>query len=470
MSALWFIAFSLIWTGLLAGGAQFLSREPVPARFAHTIWRGAAFLSFLPWIIVGLYMLIPTPMATPIPDLPYIGGAAVALSTNAAVQAASDADAVPIIGTILLVLLVCGWLVRVGLNALCQARLQKIKQSATPHPDVSTKTWATKLGLAKPPATARIPRGSPFLAGIRKRTIYLPEAISDQEEADIILAHECTHIARGDLLTRPFERLVGDVFWFSPFAWMMRRQLDYWREAACDEQTAALTGDNFAYARALAKTARVTRPHPTHTLPVAAFILPRHETLKKRLTQLLQRDARKPRQRLAIFALAAGLVLAPLSLAQAASAVSTNVFTHMIFKDAHTLIGAPFGDVYSEDMQDKWWHNGLDIKAKKNTPVYSPAHAKVLFAGKKEGFGYTVDILLEDGRKMRFASLAKTLVKKGEKIEAGTKIGKVGATARNATGPHLHLEVYKDGEPVDPATVKGLVIYAGCCEPERWKS
>ena len=47
MSALWFIAFSLIWTGLLAGGAHYLSREPVPARFAHTIWRGAAILSLL---------------------------------------------------------------------------------------------------------------------------------------------------------------------------------------------------------------------------------------------------------------------------------------------------------------------------------------------------------------------------------------------------------------------------------------
>ena len=72
MSALWFIAFSLIWTGLLAGGAHYLSREPVPARFAHTIWRGAAILAFLPWMIAGIYALIPAPMATPIPDLPYM--------------------------------------------------------------------------------------------------------------------------------------------------------------------------------------------------------------------------------------------------------------------------------------------------------------------------------------------------------------------------------------------------------------
>lgn len=462
MTALWFIAFSLIWTGILAGGAHYLSREPVPARFAHTIWRGAAILAFLPWVITGIYALIPDPMATPIPDLPYIGGAAEALSANGALQAATDSNAAPIIGMILLAVLVGGWLARLGMNTLCQMRLQNIKKLATPHDQVRSDTWAQKLGLKSAPATASIPQGSPFLAGIRERTIYLPAAISDQRDADIILAHECTHISRGDLITRPFERLVADVFWFSPFAWVMRRQLDYWREAACDEQTAALTGDNFAYARALANTARVTRPHPIQTLPVAAFILPRHETLKKRLTQLLERDARKPRQRLAGLALLAGLLLAPLSLAQATSVVSGNVFTHAVFVDSYAKVSQPFGKIYYED--ESWWHSGVDIKAKEHTPIHSPTDGKVIWAGKKDEYGYTVDLWLEDGRKMRFSQMSKILVEQDQKIKAGTLIGKVGQSGRGATGPHLHLEVYKDGEHQDPLKVKGLVLYEGCCE------
>ena len=227
----------------------------------------------------------------------------------------------------------------------------------------------------------------------------------------------------------------------------MRRQLDYWREAACDEQTAALTGDNFAYARALANTARVTRPHPTQALPVAAFILPRHETLKKRLTQLLERDARKPRGRLAGLALLAGLLLAPLSLAQATSVVSGNVFTHAIFVDAYAKVNQPFGKIYSTYDDKSWWHSGVDIKAKEHTPIHSPTDAKVIWAGKKDEYGYTVDLWLEDGRKMRFASqMSKILVEEGQKIKAGTLLGKVGQSGGTATGPHLHLEVYKDGE------------------------
>ena len=464
MSALWFLAFSLIWTGLLAGGAHYLSREPVPARFAHTIWRGAAFLAFLPWLIAGVYAVLPAPMATPIPDLPYIGGAAEALSANAAMVAASEANAMPIVGIVLAGILIAGWLVRLIFNGLCQMRLQNIKKSATPNTDVSAVHWARQLGLSQTPDTASIPQGSPFLAGIRRRTIYLPEAITDQRDADIILAHECTHISRGDLITRPFERMVADVFWFSPFAWMMRRQIDYWREAASDEQTAALTGDNFAYARALAKTARVTRPHAAQPLPVAAFILPRQETLKKRLTQLLERDARRPRQRLAIVALAAGLVLAPLSLAQATSVVGGNIFTHAVIVDAYTKVSAPFGNVQNEWEDKAWWHSGIDIAAKKDTPIHSPADAKVIMAKKKEDYGYTVDLLLEDGRKMRFAQMSKILVEHGQKIKAGTMIGKVGKSGKSATGPHLHLEVFKDGDHIDPASVKGLVIYEGCCD------
>ena len=458
MSALWFIAFSLIWTGLLAGGAAYLSREPVPARFAHSIWRGAAMLAILPWIIAGVYALIPTPMATPIPDLPYIGGAAEALSSNAAVQAATESNTGSLIGAVLLGILVIGWGTRLGMNALCQLRLQSIKKLAKKNDAISAHKWAAKLGLSSTPTTASIPNGSPFLAGMSQRTIYLPEAITDQADADIILAHECTHISRGDLITRPFERLVADIFWFSPFAWMMRRQLDYWREAACDEQTAALTGDNVAYARALANTARVTRPHPTQALPVAAFILPRHETLKKRLTQLLERDARKPRQRTAILALVAGLIMAPLSLAQVNSETSSSVFTHPVLASS-SKITAPFGEVYYEWEGRTKFHQGVDLGAKIQTPVHAPADAKVLWAGKKEGYGYTVDILIEDGRKMRFSSLHKYKVKKGQKLKAGDIIGLVGKSAPNSTGPHLHFEVYKDGEHVDPSKVKGLKLY-----------
>ena len=463
MSALWFIGFSLIWTAVLAGGAHVLSRDPVPARFAHNIWRGAAALAMLPWMIAAIYAVLPDPYVTPIPDMPYIGSAVEALSNTAPVKAASQAATPEALGMFLWAVLIAGWAVRLGLNVLCQIRLQKIKRSATPASNLSAAVWATRLGLKTPPSISLISDGSPFLAGIKQRIIYIPEAVADPVNANVISAHECTHLARGDLITRPFERFVADLLWFSPFAWGMRRQLDYWREAACDEQTAALTGDSVAYARALATTARLTRPAPRLDLPVAAFILPRNETLKKRLTQLLEDDSKKPRRRLAIAALVAGLILAPMSLAQSASLSQSSIFSHAVILEADARISSTYGKHVYPDKE--WWHSGVDIKAPKYTHVHAPADAQVLLAKHKEEYGNTVDLLLEDGRKMRFSQLSYIRVEKGEKIKAGHIIGKVGASG-SATGPHLHLEVYDDGEHQDPEQVDGLEICKGKAKPE----
>jgi len=458
MSALWFITFSLIWTALLAGGAHMLTRDPVPAKFAHNLWRGAAALTVLPWIFMAAHLLLPAMFATPIPDMPYIGDAVEAFSNTGAVKAAAQSSESPLLAIVLWSALLAGWVVRSAFNGLCQIRLQSIKRAAKPAPGLSAEAWSKRLNLRRAPDIALISSGSPFLAGIKRRVIYLPETVSDPMNANIICAHECTHIARGDLISRPIERFVADLFWFSPFAWIMRRQLDYWREAACDERTAALTGDSVAYARVLASTARLTRPLPRLDLPVAAFILPRNETLKKRLTQLLNSDTQKPRRRLATIALIAGLILAPMSLAQTVSLAGQNVFSHAIIVDPDAKIMARYGN--HVETEKEWWHSGTDIKAPEYTHVYAPAKAKVLMAKHKEDYGNTVDILLEDGRKMRFSQMSYLKVEKGDWLQPGDLIGKVGATG-DAQKPHLHLEVYSDGKHVDPETVRGLELFKG---------
>ncbi len=460
MSALWFIGFSLIWTALLAGGAHVLTRDPVPARFAHNLWRGAAALAALPWLIAGISAVLPTPLSAPIPDLPYLGTAAETLSNAPALQAATEAASSRAFGLFLWIALIAGWLLRLGLNILSQVRLQNIKRTAIPAPQLSAAPWARRLGLPLTPAVNLIPHGSPFLAGIRQRTIYLPEAVADQANANAIFAHECTHLARGDLMTRPLERLVADLFWFSPFAWIMRRQLDYWREAACDEQTAGLTGDSVAYARALATTARLTRPAPRLDLPVAAFILPHRETLKKRLTQLLEHDNQKPPRRLAMIALLGGLILAPMSLAQGVALTDKSLFSHAVIIHTEARVTAAYGDHFYPEQNKRYWHSGVDIKAPEHTHIYAPADARVLMARYKPEYGKTVDLLLEDGRKMRFSQMSRMLVEKGDRIEAGEIIGKVGMSGK-AIGSHLHLEVYQDGEHQDPEAVKGLTLLEG---------
>ena len=57
-----------------------------------------------------------------------------------------------------------------------------------------------------------------------------------------------------------------------------------------------------------------------------------------------------------------------------------------------------------------------------------------------------------DGYQTLYAHMSKSLVKKGDKVSQGSKIGLVGSTGYS-TGPHLHLTIYKNYKPVDPLTV-----------------
>ena len=94
-------------------------------------------------------------------------------------------------------------------------------------------------------------------------------------------------------------------------------------------------------------------------------------------------------------------------------------------------------------------HRGIDIAARKGTSVYPVGKGKVVFSGRKSGFGNMVEI--EHSRTVisRYSHLEKSLVKKGQIVKTTDVIGHVGSTGRS-TGPHLHLEIAFNGETANP--------------------
>lgn len=97
----------------------------------------------------------------------------------------------------------------------------------------------------------------------------------------------------------------------------------------------------------------------------------------------------------------------------------------------------------------KEFHQGLDISARKGTPVIAPADGYVSLVAKSNSFGNYIEINHGYGYKTRYGHLSEKLVKKGQAVKRGEKIGLVGSTGRS-TGPHLHYEVHKKGLPVNP--------------------
>lgn len=100
-------------------------------------------------------------------------------------------------------------------------------------------------------------------------------------------------------------------------------------------------------------------------------------------------------------------------------------------------------------------HRGTDYAAPTGTPIKSTGDGKVIFAGRKGGFGNCVIIQHGSRYQTLYAHLSKfnRNARKGRRIKQGQVIGYVGSTGL-ATGPHLHFEFRVDGVHRDSLRVK----------------
>lgn len=96
------------------------------------------------------------------------------------------------------------------------------------------------------------------------------------------------------------------------------------------------------------------------------------------------------------------------------------------------------------------FHNGMDFSAKSGTPIYATGDGIVKKAdGTVSGFGNHIEINHGYGYMTLYAHLSKYKVRAGQKVKRGDIIGYVGSTGRSEA-PHLHYEVHKNGEVVNP--------------------
>ena len=112
-------------------------------------------------------------------------------------------------------------------------------------------------------------------------------------------------------------------------------------------------------------------------------------------------------------------------------------------------ISSNFGARKSPFTDQKEFHNGLDISARKGTPILATADGVVIRSAKEAGFGNVVEISHGYGFKTLYAHNDKNLVKVNQKVKRGDTIALVGNTGRS-TGNHLHYEVYFNNIRVNP--------------------
>ena len=96
------------------------------------------------------------------------------------------------------------------------------------------------------------------------------------------------------------------------------------------------------------------------------------------------------------------------------------------------------------------FHDGLDISARKGTPIRAAASGRVIYSDKKmKGYGKLIIIKHNGPYSTVYAHNSVNYVKRNDFVRKGEIIGRVGDTGR-ATGPHLHFEVRKQRKAVNP--------------------
>lgn len=94
-------------------------------------------------------------------------------------------------------------------------------------------------------------------------------------------------------------------------------------------------------------------------------------------------------------------------------------------------------------------HKGVDFAARTGSEIKAVAAGVVTWSGRRGGYGWTVEVSHADGYTTLYAHNSRNLVEVGDLVQRGQVIALVGSTGRS-TGSHLHFEVKKNGQQVNP--------------------
>jgi len=126
---------------------------------------------------------------------------------------------------------------------------------------------------------------------------------------------------------------------------------------------------------------------------------------------------------------------------------------------------SPFGERFHPILGYVRFHKGVDLAASEGTPIVAAAEGRILSAGWAGGYGRSVVISHAGGIETRYGHMSRIAAYAGEMVSRGQVIGYVGSTGLS-TGPHLHFEVTRNGQPVNPMTAK-LIAGPGHLEGEK---
>ena len=136
---------------------------------------------------------------------------------------------------------------------------------------------------------------------------------------------------------------------------------------------------------------------------------------------------------------------------------SSNAYEHFLmeFYSSHNLgfpNSAPVKGYVTRGLQYENNHMGIDIAAKKYDEVRTPAKCKVIFCGKSEDLGNTIIVNHPGGFVTLYGHNDTIIVQSGDDVVKNQILSRVGETGKSQ-GPHLHFEIWKNNQVIDPREI-----------------
>jgi beta-lactamase regulating signal transducer with metallopeptidase domain len=113
-------------------------------------------------------------------------------------------------------------------------------------------------------------------------------------------------------------------------------------------------------------------------------------------------------------------------------------------------ISATYGERIHPATGKKQFHTGIDFRLAEGEVVMTTAKGVIVESRYDSLRGNYIIVKHDDIYTTSYSHMKSNLVKAGDPVEVGQKIGYVGSSGKLSTGPHLHYEVIKNGKPVDP--------------------
>ena len=308
------------------------------------------------------------------------------------------------------------------------------------------------------------------------RTIFMGFTYEPQERSQI-LTHEASHVRHRHSYERLFMSALRSVFWFNPFFWMAEKDLEEVQEWEADKDVLDEGWNLKTYRTTIFKQLFGYNPDITcglnHSLTKQRFIMMTQSHRGK--GTWIRLAATLPVIAATFFAFGCGTKQAE------KTEVSTNLTdgTEATYIDMCPPCDATVSNEFNAGGAGRS-HTGIDYVLNEGDPVYATADGEVSAITRDDSNGLMLTLKHADGYETRYAHLSTVYIyteisfegpnvryKKlgsiltdadhsdltvtgGGKVYKGQLIGFAGSTG-SATGPHLHFEVRKNGNPIDPS-------------------